>query len=67
MYEMRNYPAHNKENAMLEKNNKTKVKKVSKKQLLTEISELTGKTPKELDSLSRSNLETITWIKSLVS
>jgi hypothetical protein len=58
-------PLLNKENAMLEKNNK--VKKVSKKQLLTEISELTGKTPKELDSLSRSNLETITWIKSLVS
>ena len=45
----------------------TKVKRPSKKALLTEISELTGKTPKELDSLSRSNLETITWIKSLVS
>ena len=44
-----------------------KVKKVSKKQLLTEIAELTGRTPKELDSLSRSNLETIAWIKSLVS
>ena len=44
-----------------------KVKKVSKKQLLTEIAELTGKSAKELDSLGRSNLETITWIKSLVS
>ena len=52
---------------MSEKNNKTKAKKVSKKQLLTESSELTGRTPKELDSLNRSNLETITWIKSLVS
>jgi hypothetical protein len=44
-----------------------KVKKVSKKQLLTEISELTGKTPRELDSLARANVETITWIKNLVS
>ena len=44
-----------------------KVKKVTKKQLLTEISELTGKTPRELDSLARANIETITWIKSLVS
>ena len=45
----------------------TKVKRPSKKALLTEISELTGKTPRELDSLSRSNVETITWIKTLVS
>tara|TARA_R110002051_G_scaffold155333_1_gene227388 strand:+ start:1198 stop:1365 length:168 start_codon:yes stop_codon:yes gene_type:complete len=44
-----------------------KVKKVSKKQLLTEIAELTGRTPRELDSLGRSNLETIAWIKDLVS
>ena len=44
-----------------------KVKKVSKKQLLTEISELTGKTSRELDSLARANVETITWIKDLVS
>ena len=44
-----------------------KVKKPSKKQLLTEISELTGKTPRQLDSLARSNLETIAWIKDLVS
>ena len=51
----------------MEKQAVTKVKKVSKKQLLTEIAELTGKTPRELDSLGRSNLETITWIKSLVS
>jgi len=44
-----------------------KVKKPSKKQLLTEIAELSGKTPRQLDSLARSNLETIAWIKDLVS
>ena len=45
----------------------TKVKRPSKKALLTEISELTGKTPRDLDSLARANIETIVWIKSLVS
>ena len=48
-------------------NQTVKVKRPSKKALLTEISELTGKTPRELDSLGRSNVETITWIKDLVS
>jgi len=70
MYEMGINPLLNKENAMsktVENQGVAKVKKLSKKQLLTEIAELTGKTPKELDSLARSNLETITWIKSLVS
>ena len=70
MYEMGITPLLNKENAMsktVENQGVAKVKKLSKKQLLTEIAELTGKTPKELDSLARSNLETITWIKSLVS
>jgi hypothetical protein len=63
-------PLLNKENAMsktVKNQGVAKVKKVSKKQLLTEIAELTGRTPKELDSLARSNLETIAWIKSLVS
>jgi|7_EtaG_2_1085326.scaffolds.fasta_scaffold73759_1 hypothetical protein len=41
--------------------------KLSKKALLTEISEKTGKTPAELASLSRSNLSTIAWIHKLVS
>ena len=44
-----------------------KVKRPSKKALLTEISELTGKNPRELDSLARANIETIAWIKNLVS
>ena len=49
------------------KNQEVKVKRPSKKALIAEISELTGKTPRELDSLARSNIETIAWIKSLVS
>ena len=44
-----------------------KVKRPNKKALLAEISELTGKTPRDLDSLARANIETIVWIKSLVS
>ena len=44
-----------------------KVKRPNKKALLAEISELTGKTPRELDSLARSNIETLAWIKTLVS
>ena len=44
-----------------------KVKRPTKKALLAEISELTGKTPRELDSLARSNIETLAWIKTLVS
>ena len=51
----------------MEKQAVAKVKKPSKKQLLTEIADLTGKTPRELDSLARSNIETLAWIKSLVS
>ena len=45
----------------------TKVKRPSKIALLAEISELTGRTPRELASLGRSNIETIAWIKSLIS
>ena len=45
----------------------TKVKRPSKKALLAEISELTGKPSRELDSLARANIETIAWIKNLVS
>ena len=41
--------------------------RLTKKALLAEIVELTGKTPKELDSLARSNIETIAWVKSLIS
>tara|TARA_B100000929_G_scaffold13474_1_gene11034 strand:- start:480 stop:686 length:207 start_codon:yes stop_codon:yes gene_type:complete len=49
------------------KNQEVKVKRPSKKALIAEISELTGKTPRELDSLARSNIETIAWVKTLVS
>ena len=63
-------PLCNKGKAMKKvvKNQEVKVaKRPTKKALLAEISELTGKTPRELDSLSRSNIETIAWVKSLVS
>jgi hypothetical protein len=49
------------------KNQEVKVKRPSKKALIAEISELTGKAPRELDSLARSNIETIAWVKTLVS
>jgi len=48
-------------------NQAVKVKRPNKKALLAEISELTGKTPRDLDSLARANIETIVWIKNLVS
>ena len=70
MYEMGITPLSNKGKAMkkvVKEQAVAKVKKVTKKQLLTEISELTGKTPRDLDSLARANIETITWIKDLVS
>ena len=62
-------PLSNKGKAMKKvvENQAVKVKRPNKKALLAEISELTGKTPRELDSLSRSNIETIVWIKSLIS
>ena len=62
-------PLINKGKAMKKvvKNQEVKVKRPNKKALLAEISELTGKTPRDLDSLARSNIETIAWIKSLVS
>jgi len=44
-----------------------KVKKPSKKVLLAEISALSGRSTKELDSLGRSNIETIAWVKDLLS
>ena len=59
-------PLSNKGKAM-KKVAEVKVKRPTKKALLAEISELTGKTPRELDSLARSNIETIAWVKSLVS
>ena len=51
-------------------NTKEKVVKkprITKKALLAEIAELSGKNPKELDSLGRSNIETIAWVKDLLS
>ncbi len=41
--------------------------RVTKKALLAQIAELSGKSPKELDSLGRSNIETIGWVKDLLS
>ena len=41
--------------------------RVSKKVLLAEFAELSGKEPKSLDSLARSNIETIAWVKDLLS
>ena len=70
MYEIGNYPAQKSEKSMkkvVENQAVTKVKRPNKKALLAEISELTGRTPRELASLGRSNIETIAWIKSLVS
>ena len=50
-------------------NEKTVAKKprLSKKVLIAEICEATGKAPKELDSLARANIQTIAWVKDLVS
>ncbi len=51
-------------------NTKEKVVKkprITKKTLLAQIAELSGKSPKELDSLGRSNIETIGWVKDLLS
>ncbi len=44
-----------------------KVKSPSKKELLFAIHEKTGKSLKELDSLGRSNKETIEWVATLIS
>jgi hypothetical protein len=43
-----------------------KAKRPSKKVLLKEISDLSGKRIAELDSLGRSNIETIVWIRDMV-
>ena len=69
MYEIGNYPAQKSEKSMKKvvENQAVKVKRPNKKALLAEISELTGKTPRDLDSLARANIETIVWIKNLVS
>ena len=42
------------------------VKKISKKALIKEIAELTGKKAFEFDSLGRSNIATIEWVLELV-
>ena len=59
-------PLGNWENAMT-KEKVVKKARVSKKVLLAEIAELSGKEPKSLASLARSNIETIAWVKSLIS
>jgi len=43
-----------------------KAKRPNKKVLLKEIAELSGKRIAELDSLGRSNIETIVWIRDMV-
>lgn len=43
-----------------------KAKRPSKKALLREIADMTGKKIFELDSLGRSNIETIVWVRDLV-
>lgn len=43
-----------------------KAKKPNKKVLLKEISELSGKRIAELDSLGRSNVDTIEWVRDMV-
>ena len=51
------------------KNEKTveKVKRPNKKVLLKEIADMSGKSLRELDSLGRSNIATIAWVKELLS
>ena len=51
------------------KNEKTveKVKRPNKKVLLKEIADMSGKSLRDLDSLSRSNIATIEWVKELLS
>lgn len=44
-----------------------KVKRPNKKVLLREIADATGKSLRDLDSLGRSNIATIEWVKELVS
>lgn len=43
-----------------------KAKRPSKKALLREIAELSGKRLFELDSLGRSNIETIVWVRDMI-
>ena len=46
---------------------KVVVKQPSKKELIAKIQIASGKTFKELDSLARTNKETLEWILELVS
>lgn len=50
----------------MEKAKNEKIKRPSKKVLLREIADLTGKKIYELDSLGRSNIETIAWVRDMV-
>jgi hypothetical protein len=43
-----------------------KAKKPNKKVLLKEICELSGRRIADLDSLGRSNVDTIEWVRDLV-
>ena len=56
----------NKEKEMPDKKETKVAKRTSKKVLIAQISEATGKTHKELESLARANIQTIEWVKSLI-
>jgi len=49
------------------KETKETKKRVSKKALIKEIAQKTGRPLYEFDSLSRANIQTIQWVKSLIS
>tara|TARA_Y100000052_G_scaffold21299_1_gene21400 strand:- start:60 stop:290 length:231 start_codon:yes stop_codon:yes gene_type:complete len=49
------------------KETKETKKRVSKKALIKEIAQITGRPLYEFDSLSRANIQTIQWVKSLIS
>lgn len=52
----------------MQKSKETKVpKRPSKKVLMAVVSDKSGKSLRELESLSRSNVDTIEWVISLLS
>ena len=51
----------------MEQEKVVKKPRVTKKALLAEIVEMTGKPAKDFDSLARSNIKTIAWVRSLLS
>ena len=62
-------PARKRKKVLIMENvkNQEVVKAPSKKELIAEIREKSGKSFKELDSLTRANKETIAWVLELVS